>query len=38
MESQIIKVNKQKHSAVVEIEMLGAKREIMLMLELLEKI
>jgi len=37
MESKIIKVNKRKCSAVIEIDMFGVTQRMTLMLEVLEK-
>jgi transcriptional antiterminator NusG len=37
IESQIIKINKHKRTAVIETDMFGTKRQITLMLEVLEK-
>ena len=37
MESRIKKINRHKREAVVEMEMLGATREVRLMLEIIEK-
>lgn len=38
MESRIKKINRHQRKAVVEVEMMGASREITLMLEIVEKI
>ena len=37
MESNIIKINKRKRTAVINIDILGAKRHVTLMLEIIEK-
>ena len=37
IDSQIIKINKQKRTAVIETDMFGTKRQITLMLEVLDK-
>ena len=37
LEGQIKKINRHKREAIVEMEMLGAKREVVLMLEIVEK-
>ena len=37
IESQIVKINKQKRTAVIEVDMFGGKRQITLMLELVER-
>jgi len=37
MESEIIKVNKRKRTAVIEVDMFGVQCHTTLMLELLEK-
>jgi hypothetical protein len=37
LESQIIKVNKQKRTALIEVDMFGGARQVTLMLEVLAK-
>ena len=37
MESKIVKINKRKRTAVIDIDILGAKRHVTLMLEIIEK-
>ena len=37
IESRIIKINKQKRTAVIEVDMFGGKKQVTLMLEVLEK-
>lgn len=37
LEGQIKKINRHKREAIVEMEMMGAKREVVLMLEIIEK-